>query len=71
MARGRKKALSLDEQLEQVEVEITETEQNLKELKVRRKQLEAEIKMKEQEELLAVIEESGKSIDEIRELLSN
>lgn len=71
MARGRKKALSLDEQLEQVEVEITETEQNLKELKVRRKQLEAEIKMKEQEELLAVIEESGKSIDEIRELLAN
>lgn len=71
MARGRKKALSLDEQLEQVEVEITETEQNLKELKVRRKQLEAEIKMKEQEELLTVIQESGKSIDEIRELLAN
>lgn len=71
MARGRKKALSLDEQLEQVEVEITETEQNLKELKVRRKQLETEIKMKEQEELLTVIQESGKSIDEIRELLAN
>lgn len=71
MARGRKKALSLDEQLEQVEVEITETEQNLKELKVKRKQLETEIKMKEQEELLTVIQESGKSIDEIRELLAN
>lgn len=37
MARGRKKALSLDEQLEQIVNEIAEQEQNLKDLKSKKK----------------------------------
>lgn len=71
MARGRKKVLSLDEQLEQIENELVEKDQELKELKAKKKQIEAEIKNQKNEELLALIQESGKSIDEVRELLAN
>ena len=45
MARGRKKALSLDEQLEQIVNEIAEQEQNLKDLKSKKKEIEKEIKI--------------------------
>ena len=69
MARGRKKALSLDEQLEQIVNEIAEQEQNLKELKSKKKEIEKEIKVQKNEELLALIQESGKSIDEVRSLI--
>lgn len=69
MARGRKKALSLDEQLEQIVNEIAEQEQNLKELKSKKKEIEKEIKVQKNEELLALIQESGKSIDEVRNLI--
>ncbi len=69
MARGRKKALSLDEQLEQIVNEIAEQEQNLKDLKSKKKDIEKEIKNQKNEELLALIQESGKSIDEVRSLI--
>ena len=69
MARGRKKALSLDEQLEQIVNEIAEQEQNLKNLKSKKKEIEKEIKSQKNEELLALIQESGKSIDEVRNLI--
>ena len=69
MARGRKKALSLDEQLEQIVNEIAEQEQNLKDLKSKKKYIEKEIKNQKTEELLALIQESGKSIDEVRSLI--
>ena len=69
MARGRKKALSLDEQLEQIVKEIAEQEQNLKDLKSKKKEIEKEIKSQKNEELLALIQESGKSIDEVRSLI--
>lgn len=70
MARGRKKALSLNEQLEQVNIEITETEEKLKELKLKRKQLQYDIKESEERELLSIIKGSNKSIEEIKLLLS-
>ena len=69
MARGRKKALSLDEQLEHIVNEIAEQEQNLKDLKSKKKEIEKEIKSQKNEELLALIQESGKSIDEVRSLI--
>lgn len=71
MARGRKKSLSLEEQLEQIKVEISEMEQNIKELKSRKKQLEAEIRESEKEKIISMIEDSGKSIEEIKEFLAN
>lgn len=69
MARGRKKSLSLEEQLEQTNTEISETEEKLKELRAKRKQLKSDIKVKEQSELLSIIQESGKSVEEIKVLL--
>ena len=69
MARGRKKQLSLDEQLDQIVNEIAEQEQLLKELKSKKKEIEKEIKVQKNEELLALIQESGKSIDEVRDLI--
>ena len=69
MARGRKKALSLDQQLEEIVNEIAEQEQNLKDLKSKKKEIEKEIKSQKNEELLALIQKSGKSIDEVRSLI--
>ena len=49
MARGRKKALTPEEQLEKVTSEIGETEAHLKELKDTKKELEEQIKMRSEE----------------------
>lgn len=46
-------------------------EQNIKELKSRKKQLEAEIRESEKEKIISMIEDSGKSIEEIKEFLAN
>lgn len=69
MARGRKKALTLDEQLEKVISELEETEGKLKELKNQKNTLEEQIKMKQIEELNDFISSRGLSIDEVKELL--
>lgn len=69
MARGRKKALTLDEQLEKVISELEETEGKLKELKNQKNTLEEQIKMKQVEELNDFISSRGLSIDELKELL--
>ena len=70
MARGRKPALTLDEQLEKITEEIENMELSLKELKSAKKDLEEQIRMNRLAELDDLITASGKSIDEIRELLS-
>ena len=70
MARGRKPALTLDEQLEKITAEIEKMETSLKELKSAKKDLEEQIKMNRLAELDELITASGKSIDEIKELLS-
>lgn len=70
MARGRKPALTLDEQLEKITSEIENMETSLKELKSAKKDLEEQIRMNRLAELDELITASGKSIDEIRELLS-
>lgn len=69
MARGRKKPLTLDEQLEKVISELEETEGKLKELKNQKEDLESQIKMKQVEELNDFISSLGLSIDEVKELL--
>ena len=69
MARGRKKALTLDEQLEKVASEIKETEKRLEELKDKRDELEEQIKMNRIAELDDFISSRGLSIDEVKEML--
>ena len=67
MARGRKKQenLTLKEQLEKLENQISEAEMNLKGLKAKKKDLEAKIKEEQKEELYKAGLQSGKSVDEI------
>ncbi len=72
MARGRKKKanLSLEEQLEAVNNEITACEDRLKELKQKRKEIDKLIKEEKKEALFKAVEESGKSIEDILSALS-
>ena len=69
MARGRKKALTLDEQLEKIISEIEETEERLEELKDKREELEEQIKMNRIAELDDFISSRGLSIEEVKEIL--
>lgn len=66
MPRGRKKkeALTLEEQLTKIAEEIAGTEARLKELKAQQKSLKADIEAEKTKELLAVIKESGMSLEE-------
>lgn len=67
MGRGRKRQenITLEEQLELVVKQIEETETSLKNLRQKRKEIEAKIKEEKKEELYKAVVASGKSIDEI------
>lgn len=69
MARGRK-SYTTEEKIELVEAQIAEYSDKLKQAKAELKELTA---MKEQEDLIALktlIDESGKSLDEVKEMLA-
>ena len=68
MARGKK--LSLDEQLAKITTEIENMENSLKEMKKAKKDLEEQIKQARLVELDELITASGKSFDDVKELLS-
>ena len=70
MARGRKAALTLDEQLEKITTEIENMETSLKEMKKAKKDLENQIKQARLSELDDIISEKGLSFDEVKELLT-
>ena len=72
MARGRKKQvnLTLEDQLEAVNNEIAACEEQIKELKRKRKEIDKQIKEEKKEALFKAVEESGKSIDDILSALS-
>lgn len=69
MARGRKPALTLDEQLVKITEEIENMEVSLKELKKAKKDLEEQIKANRLSELDELIEESGLTYDEVKVLI--
>lgn len=69
MARGRK-SLTPEENLERIIGLIKENEDAIKMLKAEKVQVEEEIKQKRLTELDALISESGKSFEEVKELLS-
>ena len=68
MAR-RKATTTTAECLAQIEEEIDTKEQELKELKAQRKQLLQQKKQEDLEELYTIISESGKSLEEVKEML--
>ena len=70
MARGRKAALTLDEQLEKITIEIENMESSLKEMKKAKKDLENQIKQARLSELDDIISEKGLSFEEVKELLT-
>ena len=69
MARGRKAALTLDEQLEKITTEIDKMETSLKEMKKAKKDLENQIKQARLSELDDIISEKGLSCDEVKNML--
>ncbi|MCX4306410.1 MAG: hypothetical protein OSJ69_11500 [Acetatifactor sp.] len=71
MARKKKINLTPEEELEQVLSEIDQTKDTLKALEKTRKELEAKVKMDRLAALDDLISESGKSYDEVEELLRN
>lgn len=72
MARGRKKQvnITLEEQLEAINNEISACEEQIKELKQKRKEIDKLIKEEKKEALYKAVEESGKSIEDILSALS-
>lgn len=70
MARGRKSALTLEEQLAKITEEIDSMKENIKELEKTKKDLEEQIKMSRLSELDELIVKSGLSYEEVKILLS-
>lgn len=68
MARQRR-ILSLDEQLIKVISDIETTEKHLQELRESKKDIEEKIRVRNMEELDALIVQSGKSYEEIKAML--
>lgn len=69
MAGRKSKTLTVSEQLEKIEISISEKEKELKELKVEKKRLMDEKKKEDMEELYVAVKNSGKTIEEIKAML--
>ena len=69
MARTKKVVLTPEEQLEKLIADIETTEADLKEMKKKKKELEMQIKLDRLSELDEIITASGRSIEEVKELL--
>lgn len=69
MAR-RKSKLSLDEKIADVKAQIEEKQESIKGLKEQLKHLESEKKKADLEVLYTVLKESGKTIDDIKNMLT-
>ena len=71
MPRGRKRqeSLLLEEKLDDVVAQIDTTEETLKNLKNQKKEIEKQIKEQKKEQLYQTVMNSGKTIEEILEVL--
>lgn len=66
----RKRKILLEDQILDVEKEIEYVEQNLKKLKIKRKDLLEKKKQEDLEEIYRMMKESGTSVDDLKEILS-
>lgn len=71
MARRKKVILTPEEELNQIIADIDQTKETLKSLEKSKKALEEKIKMDRLATLDEIIQQSGKSYDEVKKLLSN
>lgn len=69
MARG-KKSYTLEEQLQMTTNDIEKYEEAIKVLKAKKKELEKAIKQEKLAQLYEIVQASGKTIDEVKEMLS-
>lgn len=69
MARG-KRNLTLLERIELTDAEIKTKEEELKNLKAKKKSLLDQKKKEDMEEIYQIVVQSGKSVDEVRKLIS-
>lgn len=71
MPRGRKKTpiLTLEEQLENVQIEIDKATENLKALKMEKKSIQEKIAEKEKEDVYRMFLQSGRSLEDLKGLL--
>lgn len=70
MARKKKVTLTPEEQLNQIIADIDQTKETLKSLEKSKKELEEKVKMNRLAALDKIIQQSGKSYDEVKALLS-
>ena len=70
MARGRK-SYTLEEKLQNVTNDIENTKMCLQKLETEKKEIELQIKQQKLEEIEKLINASGKTFDEVKELLVN
>jgi chromosome segregation ATPase len=70
MPRNTKETKTLDEQLNEVNAEISSYQQKLSEAKEKRKKLEEQKKLQDMEEIYQAVVASGKPIDEILQALT-
>lgn len=66
---NRRKNLTISERLEYLENEISAKEAELKTLRTQKKELLEQKKMEDMEELYRMISESGKTIEDVRNIL--
>lgn len=66
---NRRKNLTISERLEYLESEISAKENELKTLRSQKKELLEQKKMEDMEELYRMISESGKTIEDVRNIL--
>lgn len=71
MARGRKAALTLDEQLVKITTEIENMESSLKEMKKAKKELEEQIHQNRLAELDELITSKGLTFEEVENILNS
>lgn len=71
MARGRKTALTLDEQLTKITTEIENMESSLKEMKKAKKELEGQIRQNRLAELDKLISDKGLSFEDVENMLKD
>lgn len=70
MARGRK-SYTLEEKLELVNKDIENTKMCLQKLETEKKEIELQIKQQKLEEIEKLISASGKTFEEVKELLAS
>lgn len=70
MPRGKRKAVSVEEELQLVDESLQKAEDAVKELKKKKKELLQKKKEQEMNAIMALLQEKGMSVEQLGQLLS-